>query len=397
MTHRSIIGICLALALAGCGKWGEEEKAVAVQAPAGAEVVKLSAEQAESLGIRTAPAEKPQAVPLGGMAVQGRVVPPSGRRAAVVAPFPGRLVAPPSGLPIVGQQVKQGDSLGWIEQLLSATESLQVGDRRIALAGEVERARQEAQQRQRDLERARKLYDGGVIPQKQLQQAELDSRVADNRLEEAQKAKAAYDGFESASAPPRRVVLRAPISGAILEVAATAGQQIDSSKPIFDIADLSTVWVEAKVFEEYANRARDARQVRIVAPADPDRVYSGRFISSTRQVDPASRTEGLLYAVENRGGRLALGSFVEVRLPGRARAESAPVAQIPASAVFREAGVAAVFIEKQPRVYERRIIETGEAERGRLLVLKGIAPGEQVVVAGAASLRSAQSLGNRVE
>lgn len=395
--RNSIVVLVLSLAafLAGCGKGGGEAKPAAEQAAPGDPVVKLTAAQVELLGIRSAPAERPSAGEY--VVIQGRVAPPSGRRASVIAPFPGRLVAGPGGLPIVGQHVEQDQPLGWVEQLLNAAESLQVGERRIALAAEIERARREAEQRKRDLERARKLYEGGVIALKQLQQAELDSHTAGTRLEEAQKAKAAYDGLDKESAGPRRVELRAPISGTVLEVAASAGQQVDPSKPIFDIADLSTVWVEARVFEEYAGRARDARQVRIVAPADPDTVYTGRFVSSTRQVDAASRTEGVLYAVENRGGRLALGSFVEVHLPGRERGGPVPVAEVPASAVFREEGVSAVFVEKQPRVYERRIVETGQVERGRLVILKGLAPGEPVVVTGAATLRSAQLLGSKVE
>jgi len=398
MRHGSsivVLVLSLAASLAGCGKRGGEAKPAAEQAAPGNPVVRLTAAQVESLGIRSAPAEKPSSGEY--VVIQGRVVPPSGRRASVITPFPGRLVAGAGGLPIVGQRIEQGQPLGWVEQLLNATEALQVGERRIALAAEIERARREAEQRGRDLERARKLYEGGVIALKQLQQAELDSHTAGTRLEEAQKATAAYDGLDKGSAGPRRVELRAPISGTVLEVAASAGQQVDPSKPIFDIADLSTVWVEARVFEEYAGRARDARQVRIAAPADPDTVYTGRFVSSTRQVDAASRTEGVLYAVENRGGRLALGSFVEVRLPGRERGGPAAVAEVPAGAIFREEGVSAVFVEKQPGVYERRIVETGQVERGRLMILKGLAPGEPVVVAGAATLRSAQSLGSKVE
>ena len=122
MTDKSITVLVLLLgaSLAGCGKGGGEGKPAVGRAAPGDPVVKLTAEQVESLGIRSAPAEKPSIGEY--VVIQGRVAPPSGRRASVIAPFPGRLVAGPGGLPIVGQHVEQDQPLGWVEQLLSATE-----------------------------------------------------------------------------------------------------------------------------------------------------------------------------------------------------------------------------------------------------------------------------------
>ncbi len=396
--------VALSLILSGCGRGGGEAHTGGPPATPADDLVRLTAEQVQSLGIRTAPAETAQAADY--VVVQGRVVPRSGHRASVIAPFPGRLVAEPGTFPTVGQAVRQGQSLGSVEQLLSATESLQVAERRIALAADIERARQELAQRGRDLERARKLHEGGVIPLKQLQQAELDYQLARTRHEQAEKAKASYDRLEKEAASPRRLELRAPIAGTVLEVNASPGQQVEPARSIFEIVDLSTVWVEARVFEEYLGRVRAAPRVEVVAPSDPQSPYIGRFVSSTRQVDAASRTEGVLYAVENRGGRLALGTFVDVRLPspsapapvaGEAAPRPAAVCRIPAAAVFREEGAAAVFVEKQPRVYERRTIETGEAHGDRIAVLKGLAPGEAVVAAGAAALRSHAALAHKTE
>ncbi len=395
--------VFLLLTLSACSRGGGEASRSSPSAPEAAPsdgLVRLTAEQVQSLGIRTAPAEKAQSADF--VVVQGRVVPRSGHRASVIAPFPGRLVAAPGDFPTVGRPVKQGQSLGWVEQLLSATESLQVSERRIVVAAEMERARQEMEQRARDLERARKLYEGGVIPLKQLQQAELDYNLAQTRHQEAAKSKAAYDRLEKDAASPRRVELRAPIAGTVLEVNASPGQQVEPARPIFEIADLGTVWVEARVFEEYLARVRAAPRVEIVAPSDPQTPYTGRLVSSTRQVDAASRTEGVLYAVENRDGHLALGAFVEVRLPGSGAPESgtrAPAAacQIPAAAVFREQDSTAVFIEKAPGVYQRRVIETGPARGDRIAVLKGLEPGQAVVVAGAAALRSHAELGPKAE
>ncbi len=216
------------LMLGGCGRGGSEaQKSEPEPAPAG-NLVRLTPGQVQSLGIRTAPAEKAETAEF--VTVQGRVAPRSGHSASVIAPFPGRLVTEPGSFPAVGQSVRQGQSLGWVEQLLSATESLQVAERRITLAAEAERARREMEQRGRDLERARKLFDGGVIPQKQLQQAELDYQLARSRHEEALKAQASYDRLEKETASPRRVELRAPIAGTVLAVNASPGQQVEPSR-----------------------------------------------------------------------------------------------------------------------------------------------------------------------
>src|SRR5262245_39587386 len=346
-------------------------------------VITLSEEQIESSGIITT--EVVAGTVKETVSIQGRVIPRSGLQATVVSPFPGRLLAADK-FPIVGMTVGQGQLLGSVEQELSAAEVAATTEKRIDFESQIKQTEHEVAQKTKDLERAGALYDGGVIAPKQVQQAETDLRIAQARHEMASRARAHYDAMLSNSAPGlRRIRLTAPISGTITVVNAAPNQQVDSSKPLFEITDFQTLWVEAQVYEDYLAAMRRARTLVVTTRAAPGTTFTGRFISFTN-FDQANKTQGVVFEVANHGQLLALGMNVEVRLPSD-KIASGPL--VPASAIIEEQGHSVVFVESKSGTFERREVKTGSRQGDDVIITEGLKVGEKVVTTGAQVLTGA--------
>jgi cobalt-zinc-cadmium efflux system membrane fusion protein len=362
-----------------------EEKAKDEKAEAGPqEVITLTQEQVESSGIATT--EVITGVVIETVSVQGRVIAPSSGQATVISPFPGRLIAA-SRFPRVGDMVRRGEWLASVRQELSAAEAAAIAEKRLDFDSQVKQTEQEVAQKSKDLERARILYEGGVIAHKQVQQAETDLAIARARHEMALRARAQYDALLSDSNSNSRLVrLTAPISGTITSVGAAPNQQVDNTKPIFEIVNLKTVWVEAQVFEDYLAAVRQARAVSCTTRAAPGMVFTGRLISLTHQVDPVSKTEGAIFEVINHNQVLAIGMNVEVQLP---LGKTSSKLLVPASAIIQEQGHSIVFVETGPGTYERREVKVGGSQGERAIILQGLRAGEKVVSTGAQLLAGA--------
>jgi RND family efflux transporter MFP subunit len=346
--------------------------------------VRLTTEQVRMLGITTARAESIKQDAF--VVFQGVVVPQSDRQASVFAPFSGNLIAGESGFPVLGQSVEQGEVLGIVEQPTDTTETQLAAQRLQALEAAIDQARQELDRFNRELERNRKLFDDGLIPKKQVQQAEKDAQSAQNRLLELQKSKESSEKAASVDSGPLRVELRAPIRGAVFAVHVSPGEPVDTSKAILEIADVDVVGVEIRVLEEYLPLVRQVTRVEVIAPDDAQAVYNGQLVSASTQPEGSGRTSNALYSVQNRNGALLIGAQVEVHLPSLMDQTSRPACQIPAEAAIPVGETTVVFVETQPQLYEKRLIDPGPVHDGIIPIVKGLVPGDVVVVSGASSL-----------
>lgn len=346
--------------------------------------IHLTAAQIQSNGIQTSPAIKQQVTAT--LAEVGVVQARSGGEAVITAPFAGRLIGDAKRIPHVGVMVKRGEVVAELEQNLAATDRTQFSAQDVQLQAAIVQAEHEVDLRRTELERAKRLYEGGAVPLKQVQTAEFNLKQAEATQEAAKAGKAKLDALLSQQGTsPRLVPLSAPISGTVITADLVPGSQIDAGKSLMTIVDLSTVWVAITVHENEIPPARHAEQVTITTPAYPDRTYSGAFVTISGVVDPANRTATIIYAVENHDASLKVGMTAEAKIPLGATVSAV---LIPASAVLLEEAQAFVFVETEPGVYQRRTVTTGERNDGNIAVLSGLTGGEKVVSIGAASLRS---------
>jgi cobalt-zinc-cadmium efflux system membrane fusion protein len=390
-------GVCLfllAVLLAGCESKSEAERERESGVGQGSTTppaklsadgsIQLSPQQVQANAIQTVVARQETLSPA--IAVVGRVQAQPGRESEVVAPFAGRLVTAGAPLPRVGDTVEQGQALAEVEQLLPASERNQYATQVTQLKAAATQAEQEVDLRRIELDRAKQLYDGGAIPLRQFQAAEFNLRQAESRLQSAQVSAAQYEALLSPEgAGPRRVPIVAPISGSVVTSSLTFGMQVDPAKSLMKIVDLSTVWVQAAVPEAELGPTRKASRAEVTSPAVPGRIFDAALVTVSPAVDLTSRTISVIYTVSNADGALRVDMTANVRIP---TGPLKPALLIPASAVLYGAGQSLVYVERQPGIYQRRNVVTGETRGSELVVSSGLNPGEKVVSVGAETLRS---------
>ncbi len=112
----------------------------------------------------------------------------------------------------------------------------------------------------------------------------------------------------------------------------------------------------------------------------------GNLISIGRIVDPQARTVPVIYELDNRDKRLAIGQSVRVRLFTSA-SETAPAVR--QAAVVDDAGRPVVFVQLSGEAFARRPVKLGNRQQDYVQILEGVRPGERVVTKGAYLIRLA--------
>jgi multidrug efflux pump subunit AcrA (membrane-fusion protein) len=182
--------------------------------------------------------------------------------------------------------------------------------------------------------------------------------------------------------PVSAYALRAPFDGTILDrESIVPGVYVGTTHRLFTLANLSSVWVEANVHESDFGLLSGSRggRVKFRSPAYPDREFDGEVIYTGDLVDEKSRAVKLLARADNPERLLKPGMFVEVKILNR---DPRPALQIPATALLTEGESTFVYVKTGPERFERRDVETADAEGERVTVRRGLEAGEEVVVEG---------------
>jgi membrane fusion protein, heavy metal efflux system len=192
--------------------------------------------------------------------------------------------------------------------------------------------------------------------------------------------------MERSDAPVRRVTLRSPIAGEVIERYAHLGQVVSSTAPVLRVADLSALWVMLEVYERDLSRIRMGDSVDILSESYPGETFSGRVSYIDATIDARSRSAGVRIVVDNQDRRLRPGHFVHALLTsGQEQREGL---LLPRSAVVQLHGQPTVFVARGEGAYEPRSVELGSALGDRVEITSGLAAGDDVVVVGAFALKS---------
>ena len=181
--------------------------------------------------------------------------------------------------------------------------------------------------------------------------------------------------------------IKAPLDGTILQKDIVLDEQVDTTFFLFKIADLTTVWLKASVFEKDLGMIHGlvGRDVQFRTTSYPDQTFSAKVISMGNVVDEATRALPLLAVAENKDGLLKPGMFVEVDLPA---SETTDVLSVPNTAIVDHAGQSFVFVQTAPTSFIRRVVEVGRRHGDRVEIIRGIKSGDPVVVEGVFALKS---------
>jgi len=313
------------------------------------------------------------------------------RLTPVFAPYGGRVL---EVLANKGDLVQAGQPLLVVESpdLVAA-----VNDLAEARAG-VDKARIALDIADKAAQRARNLNSLEALATKELQAAESelartreDLRRAEaavsvvrNRLALFGKSTAEIRQLEESVTDQidRRIVIRAPLAGTIVDRKVGPGQYIkpDTPDPLYLISDLSYVWVSADVYETYLPVIRVGAPVEIRVPAYPDRKFSARISAINPTVDPATRTVHVRCLVPNSDGSLKPEMFADIRIGGTAQRK---VPTVPSTAVLTQGAESFVLVEDTAGRFRRRRVKPGREIKGYTVVEDGLAGGNRVVTTGA--------------
>jgi multidrug efflux pump subunit AcrA (membrane-fusion protein) len=181
--------------------------------------------------------------------------------------------------------------------------------------------------------------------------------------------------IERRKQPLHAVVVRAPIAGTVLEKSVVKGHYVEPDMMLYLIADLSRVWIVAEVYEYELGRLDRAGEARIRIEGQAD-TFTGTIDYVYPTVDTATRTVKVRLVVPNPRGLLRPGNFATVVLPAKA----SEALWVPEEAII-DTGVRQVaYVALGGGTFRPVAVHVGRRAEGKVEVLHGLAPGDEVVV-----------------
>jgi len=295
-----------------------------------------------------------------------------GRYAQIGSPVAARAMRL---LAVSGEQVRAG-------QPLAELQSTELGKARADLAMAASRA----ELAKRTLTRKRDLAAERIVPERDVQEAESQVSVAEAEVQAATSALQALGAADPAGADPSRFTLRTPIPGTVIDRTVAVGQMVDPTRTLFEIADLSRVWLVVNAFERDAVRVKVGAAAQITLPAMPGQEFAGAVKLVGRRVDVESRTVPIRIELPNarqmlRPGMSATAAIVLSDTGNR-------IVTVPVAALQRLQERWVVFLPKSDRAFEIRTVGRGRDLNGEVEILSGLAADETVVVEGSFLLKA---------
>lgn len=288
-----------------------------------------------------------------GVTLIGRTIADPNRTSLVQSIIGGRVLAPETGLPSIGQTVQKGDLLARIEPTMPQADRTTILER----LGEVEQLISVAEAR---LRRARILVDKQVVAQSQVADAEIELEGLRRRREVLREIRVAPEE------------LRAATPGVIAAARVVPGQVVQSQDVLFQIVDPGSIWVEALVYGELDPTGLDRATASFAGRAS----FGLRLIGFSRALQQQATI--VHFAINGEPGHLSFGLPVTVTA-----AQGAPVSALilPKDAVVRSSsGEMIVWLRTAPELFEARPVRIAPFDAARVMVSEGIAAGDRIVV-----------------
>ncbi|WP_439492165.1 efflux RND transporter periplasmic adaptor subunit [Bosea sp. (in: a-proteobacteria)] len=293
------------------------------------------------------------------LALVGRVIADPNRSGQVQSITGGRIVAPESGLPRLGQIVRRGDILATVEQAVPQADRTTIAER----VGEIE---QQIAMVEAKLKRSRSLAERAIAPQSQVIDFEIELAGLMRRREIVGRIRIEPE------------LLRAPLDGVVSAVRVVAGQVVGSQDVLFQIVDPAGLWIEALSYGDVDLSQLDGASALLPGGKPLNLSFRGTGRALQQQATLVH------FAVEDPPATVAIGQ--PVRVTARNGASVSGII-LPRDAVVRGGnGEALVWRHTDPERFEPRPVRTEPFDATRLVIRSGVAPGERIVVRGAEHL-----------
>ena len=293
---------------------------------------------------------------------------------SVLAPFSGPVARVIVSL---GAHLNKGDALATVDSPDFATA---VSDYRKALST--------ARTLRRLADVDKDLLEHHGVAQKEADQAETDAAGAEADRDAAMQslvslqvpAEAIKDIEAGRPVPHLEGIIRAPISGTLVEKLITPGQLLQAgTTPCFTVADLSRVWVKAQIFDADLTAVRVGDSVEIVGGVDATR-FPGTVDNIGALVDPDTRSIVVRVVVRNPGDFLKKQMYVRVQIHSR---QEMSALLVPVAAILRDdENLPFVYLARADDSFARQRVTLGDRTGDDYVISEGLRAGDRVVVDG---------------
>jgi Cu(I)/Ag(I) efflux system membrane fusion protein len=181
--------------------------------------------------------------------------------------------------------------------------------------------------------------------------------------------------LEKTREPIKALLISSPVSGIVSAKTALQGMKIMPSDTLYDITDLSSIWVQADVYEVNLPFLKVGSPAIIELPYQSGKTLRGRVTFINPTLDEKTRTVKARLEFYNPGGMLKPDMYVNVVFGGSVGRGVA----VPENAVISTGERMVVFVSKGVGVFEPREVTAGVKVRGFYEIKKGVAAGEKVV------------------
>ncbi len=237
------------------------------------------------------------------------------------------------------------------------------------------------------------------------------------------------DGIAASGKPSLRLIIRSPQEGFVVDKKIVVGASVEAKMTLFEVADLSTIWVEADVYEKDIPFLRVGQKVEAAVEACPHRTFTGKLALIYPRLETATRTNRIRFALDNAEHELRPGMFATVRIntpletiePFKSIAHRRPLSLgerarvrtvgqekesprpnplpkgegtgagatpqyeflcVPERAVVDTGSKKVVYVEREPGLFEGVEVELGPRHDGYYPVIQGLKPGDKIAAAG---------------
>ena len=174
------------------------------------------------------------------------------------------------------------------------------------------------------------------------------------------------------------LTLHSPVGGTVLKKYVQQQQYVTAGENLFDVADLSTVWLYADIYEYEIQGVKAGQMVEATSDAYPGKRFSGRITFVGPTMEPSTRTLRVRAEMPNGGAELKLDMFVNVTI----RISLPKAIVVPITAVLSTGTRQVVWVQKDARTFEPRLVQIGERSDEYVQIFGGINEGETIVTSG---------------
>lgn len=184
------------------------------------------------------------------------------------------------------------------------------------------------------------------------------------------------------------VLFNSPISGTVVLKQVQEGQYVDEGTVLYQLANLSKVWIYLDVYEKDVQFAKKGQTVHIKTDAYPDEEFTGRVTFIDPVMNPETRTVRIRTEFDNRHGMLKPKMFVKAQL----HTEGKNALTVPSSAIMFTGKRTVVWVETQKNTFEPRDVVLGQSANSEYEIVSGLEEGEMIAVSGGFLIDSESAL-----